>query len=76
MVLGRFRAKHKKQGKYWLPRRDAWSTEESQQVTQRRYITTIFGLASLKARGDLNFKGIKERADLRAKNKAAVTRDY
>ena len=53
MVFGRFGAKHKKQGKYWLPRRDAWSTEESQQVTQRRDVTTISALASLKARENL-----------------------
>ena len=36
-------------------RRDAWSTNESQQVTQRRDVdvTTISAPASLKARGDL-----------------------
>ena len=56
MVFGRFGAKHKNQGKYWLPRRDvtmsrrhnvvtlrhrdAWSIEASQQATQRRDIST------------------------------------
>ena len=61
MVFGRFGAKQKKQGKYSQKRRDvttsrrrdAWLTEESQQVTQRRDITTISAPASLKARGDL-----------------------
>ena len=34
-------------------RRDAWSTEASQQATQRRDVTMISALASLNARGDL-----------------------
>ena len=34
-------------------RRDTWSIEASQQVTQRRDVTTISTPASLNARGDL-----------------------
>ena len=59
VVFGRFGAKHKKQGKYWLPRRDAWSTKESQQVTQRRDVTTISAPTSLKARGNLILRALK-----------------
>ena len=61
MVFGRFEAKHKKQEKYCLPRRDvttsqrrdAWSTEASQQATQSHDVTMISAPASLNARGDL-----------------------
>ena len=57
MVFGQFGAKRKKgnTGCHIATSqcRDAWSTEESQQVTQRRDVTTISTPASLKARGDL-----------------------
>ena len=76
MVFGRFGAKQKKAGEILVAtsrrhnvttsqRRDAWSTEESQQATQRRKVstsqrfTTISALASLKAMGDLISEGGK-----------------
>ena len=54
-------------------RRDTWSTEESQQsdpTSQRHhdFCTTI-----IKSKGRPNFKGIEERADWEAKNRAVVT---
>ena len=59
-----------------LQRHDAWSTEESKQVTQRRDVTTSRRCCAsiIKSKGRPNFKGIEERADLRVKNRAAVTR--
>ena len=83
MVFGRFGAKHKKQGKYWLPRRDvttsqrhdAWSTEESQQVTnvatsQRHH---DFCTSIIKSKGRPNFEGIEERTDESTESIAALT---
>ena len=88
MVFGRFAAKHKKQ-EYWLPRRNAWSIEESQQsdptlrrhniaTSQRRDVSTPrrhndFCTNIIKSKGRPNFGIIEERVDWEAENRAVVT---
>ena len=69
MVFGRFGAKQKKQGKYWLLVNKGKSTSYP---TSRRH--HYFCASIIKSKGRPNFGGIKERADLRVETRAAVTR--